>query len=323
MRVLAIVAAIPGFCIAAGPPLVLEKSIPLPRVHGRIDHMSIDRAGRLFVSALGNNSLEVIDTKAGALLRSVPDLHEPQGVLFLQDFGKVGVASAEDGGYRAFDAESLKLVRAIKLGDDADNVRYDARDRRVYVGYGAGALAIIDPASGAHQGDIPLDGHPESFQIERSGPRIFVNVPAARHIAVVDRQKRSVVARWAVTAAADNFPMGLNEADARLFIACRKPPKLLVYDTGSGKKVAELAVVGDADDLFYDRESRRVYVIGGQGAVSVVAVNGPGQYVESARIPTAPGARTGLFAPELKRLFVAVPRRTNQAGEIRVFSTGR
>jgi hypothetical protein len=284
--------------------------------------MSIDRAGRLFVSALGNNSLEVIDTKAGALLRSVPDLHEPQGVLFLQDFGKVAVASAEDGEYRAFDAESLKLVGAIKLGDDADNVRYDEQDRRVYVGYGAGALAIIDPAGGAHRGDIPLDGHPESFQMEKSGPRIFVNVPAARHIAVVDREKRSVVARWPV-AAADNFPMALNEADARLFIACRKPPKLLVYDTGRGKKVAELGVVGDADDLFYDRETKRVYVIGGEGAVSVVAVNGPDQYVESARIPTAPGARTGLFAPEFKRLFVAVPRRTNQACEIRVFSTGR
>lgn len=304
-------------------PLRAAGSIALPGVTGRIDHLAADVAGkRLFVAALGNNTMEVIDINAMRLTKSITGLHEPQGIRFLPDRNRIVVANGDDGSVVFYDGRTLAVVHTAKTSGDADNVRYDAKTERVYVGYGNGSLAAMD-ADGTAVGDIKLAGHPESFQLENAGSRLFVNVPSAGHVAVVDRDQQAVRATWPVTAAGSNYPMALDEGNRRLFIGCRRPAKLLVYDTGSGANVAAVDIVGDTDDLFYDAAKKRLYVIGGEGFITVLAQQDADQYAQLQKLPTASGARTGLFVPELAKLFVAVPKRGAQSAEIRVYDVGQ
>ncbi|MBZ5582848.1 MAG: hypothetical protein LAQ30_11735 [Acidobacteriia bacterium] len=307
--------------VALGQPLRLEKTIPLPGVQGRIDHLAVDLEGkRLFVAALGNNTLEVLGVETGRRLASIAGLREPQGVAYPPGIKKIYVANGADGRLRVYDGATLQPAGEVVFGGDADNVRYDAARRVLWVGYGSGALGALDAASGKRAGDVKLDAHPESFQLEKSGARIFVNAPDAAEIEVVDRERRAVAAKWPVKAAGANFPMALDEADHRLFVGCRRPARLLVLDTeNSGALVAELPCAGDADDLFYDAARKRVYVIGGEGSISVFEQRSPDDYRLLAKVATAEGARTGLYVPEWSRLFVAVRQRAAGAAEIRVF----
>jgi YVTN family beta-propeller protein len=296
--------------------------IALSNVEGRFDHFAADVKGnRLFVAALGNDTLEVIDTDAAKVAGRVKGLHKPQGVAFIPgDSGRIAVAGGEDGTLRFYDAATLKPGPIIDGLDDADNVRYDAAANVLYVGYGGGALAVIDPEHARKVAEIKLDGHPESFQLERRGKRIFINVPEADHVAVIDREKRTVVAKWATGEAKANFPMALDEANHRLFIGGRKPAKLIVIDTESGKVVASIDVAGDTDDLFYDAANKRIYISGGAGAVTIVEQSSPNTYIAIAQVKTAPGARTSFFIPETQTLFVAVPHRGGQQSELRAFN---
>jgi DNA-binding beta-propeller fold protein YncE len=300
------------------PRLVL--TIPIANTEGRIDHFGVDVDGqRLFVSALGNNTLEVLDLRQGKRLTSITGLREPQGVFYVPGVNRLFVANGDDGTCRIFDGSSYKLVARVDFASDADNVRYDARQGEIFVGYGEGALGILDATTGRKLADIPLRGHPESFQLEKSGPRIFVNVPTANHtIAVVDRAKRSVIATWSVEAEA-NFPMALDEVDHRLLVVTRKPPRLVVLDTESSKTMASESAVGDADDIFYDAAHKRVYISGGEGFVDIFDQLDPNHYQRTARVPTATGARTSLFVPQLNRLYIAVPHRGSQKAEIRIY----
>jgi DNA-binding beta-propeller fold protein YncE len=256
-------------------PLRLKEKIDLPDVQSRIDHMSPDlKAGRLFMAALGNDTVEVIDLGTAKRVQTIHGLAEPQGILFAPDANRLLVANGKDGSVRIFDGSSLAPLQTVHLGDDADNVRIDPASGRVWIGYGDGALAAID-AKGTKVADVPLGAHPESFQIEKSGSRTFVNLPDAKKVAVVDRNKGAVVARWATGAATANFPMALDEGHKRLFVVCRSPARLLVLNTDSGAITAALPTVGDADDIFYDESARRVYVSGGEGAIVVYQQTGP------------------------------------------------
>lgn len=303
----------------AEDPLRLENTIPLPGVQGRIDHFSVDVKGRrLFVAALGNNTIEVLDLAAGKRLRSIPGFQEPQGVLYIPEIDRLYVANGGDGSLRILDGKTFQTIKSADFSDDADNVRYDAEAKQVWVGYGKGALGALDTGSNARAGYVKLDAHPESFQLEKSGTRIFVNVPNAGHVAVIDRRKRTLEAKWRVTTAAAHYPMALDE-NHRLFLGCRKPPKVVVFDTASGKMVAEQAIAGDTDDLFYDAKRKRIYVSGGEGFLSVIEQRDPDRYEPLAKIPTAAGARTSLWVADLDRLYLAVPHRPNQRCEIRVY----
>jgi len=308
---------------AADEPLSLVHTIDLPRVEGRIDHLAFDPVTeRLYVAALGNNTVEVLDIKAGTHLKTLTGFREPQGVAVLSDSNRVAVANGQGEGLQLLGAADLRPGPLIRLGDDADNVRYDASARRVYVGYGSGAIAAIDAADGRIAGEARLAGHPESFQLEREGARLFVNVPTAGHIAVVDRASMKVAATWRVSTAASNFPMALDEAGHRLFVGCRRPARLLVYDTSSGKEIAAIDIVGDTDDLFYDAARKRIYVSGGEGYLDVVDDQGGNRFSRTAHIATAAGARTSLFVADRRRLYLAVPHRGGQKAEIRVYSAG-
>ena len=303
---------------AADQPLVFLKSIPLPGVEGRIDHMAVNQDHtRLFVAALGNNTLEVLGITTDRHLRSVKGLHEPQGIATIPAPAHVVIANGQ-GAVEFRAGDDVAVARSVALGDDADNVRYDAKAKRIYVGYGSGAIGAIDATDGRKLGDARVGGHPESFQLEAAGPRIFVNVPTAKQIAVIDRVTMKVTGTWPIVEAASNFPMALDEAGRRLFIGCRQPAKLLIVDTSSGKVASAVAIVGDTDDIFWDSARARLYVVGGEGFVDVLQPSGS-TLTRVARIPTAPGARTALFVPEQSRLYVAVPHRGTQSAEIRVY----
>lgn len=308
----------PGF---AAEPLVFEKTIPLTGVEGRIDHMAADPGTqRLFVAALGNKSLEVLDWNSGKRIKSIGGLDEPQGIVYRADTNRLYVATGGDGSVRIYDGSSFALLKTLKLGDDADNLRFDAAAKVVWAGYGSGALAAID-GNGERVAQIPVTAHPESFQLEKAGSRIFVNVPDSRKIEVVDREKKAISANWGIGLEISNFPMALDEKSRRLFVVCRTPARLIVLDTDSGKIVARLSTVGDSDDLFFDSARHRIYATGGEGAIVVYGQRDADHYDQLARIATAPGARTSLFVPEAEQLFVAVPHRGPQPAAIRVYKT--
>jgi DNA-binding beta-propeller fold protein YncE len=309
-----------GAAYSQGPkPLSLAARIDLPNVNGRIDHFSADVKGqRLFVSALGNHTVEVLDVQSGKHLRTLSDLAEPQGVYFDPTTNRLFAACAQDGAVKIYDASTFQLLETVKLGGDADNVRYDARGKRVIVGYGDGALGFLD-SNGKKTGEIALDAHPESFQLEKTGTRVFVNVPDRKEIQVADLSTNKLLSNWPATSALKNYPMALDEADHRLIIGCRTPARMLAIDTETGKQVASVEIVGDTDDLFYDAARKRVYVIGGQGFVDVFEQKDADHYDRTAHLATAAGARTGLFVPDWGKLFVAVPHRGEQRAEILVF----
>jgi DNA-binding beta-propeller fold protein YncE len=307
----------------AAAPLKLEQTIELPDVQGRIDHMSIDIAGqRLFVSALGNNTLEVVDLKAGKRTHTISGLKEPQGALYIADKNRLFVASDKDGTVKVFDGSSFQLLKTVEYGDDADNLRYDAARQRVYVGFGGGVLGEMD-TDGQKFGETKLDAHPESFQLEKGSSRIYVNLPGSRKVAVVDREAHSVVTSWGMGLTLGNYAMALDEADHRLFVVSRVPARLVVMDTATDKVVQKLAAVGDCDDIFWDGSRKRIYATGGDGAISVFEQQDPDHYREMARVPTVKGARTSFFSPDLGRLYVAVRRQGSAVAQIQVFSVGQ
>ena len=302
---------------ALAQSLVLDRTIAMLSVRGRIDHLGVDAEGaRLFVAALGSDSLEILDLRVGKRVDRITSLHEPQGVLYLDRSHRVVVANGSGGGVQAFPDGGRSAIASQPLLDDADNVRLDPSTGQVYVGF-AKALAALDPDTLQILWRIDLEGHPEAFEIERSGTRIFVNVPGAGHVAVIDRGK--VAATWRVEGAARNFPMALDERGHRLFVATRLPARLIVFDTESGRLTHRVPVCGDADDLFLDGASHRIYVVCGEGEVDILSSDDEAPIVKE-RIPTAPGARTGLFVQRLSTLFIAVPARAGSAAEIRAYT---
>jgi YVTN family beta-propeller protein len=289
----------------APAPLRLEASIPLGDVRGRIDHMAIDLARqRLFIAELGNNSVSVVDLKAHKVVRRISGLSEPQGVGYVPATDTLYVANGGDGTLRLFKGDNYSEAGRLSLGADADNIRIDNIVDYVIVGYGSGALATIEAVSQSKIADLPLTGHPESFQLSHDETRIFVNIPDAHEIAIIDRSLRKQVARWPMSNASGNFPMALDDDGGRVFTVFRYPAKLGVFAMLDGKSLATADVCGDADDIHFDAKRQRLYVSCGDGTIDVLNTNDGFRRVAS--IPTVTGARTALFEPDFDRLFLAV-----------------
>jgi DNA-binding beta-propeller fold protein YncE len=315
-----LLAALATGTAAAQVALEPVATIEMPGVKGRIDHFAVDVKGqRLFIAALGNDTVEVLDVGANRHAKSLSGFKEPQGLAYLPESNRLYVANGEGSRVDVLDGGSLGMVKRIEQLEDADNVRYDAASGTVFVGYGNGALRLLNAASAEPAGDIRLAGHPESFQLETAGKRLFVNVPTAQQVAVVDREARKVIATWPVARAGKNFPMALDEKSARLFVGARAPALLLVYDTMSGKVIARLAIGGDTDDVFYDAARKRLYVICGEGQVDVFRQETADRYAHEASLKTAPRARTGLFVPEMRKLFVAAPAAASSPARVLVY----
>jgi YVTN family beta-propeller protein len=300
-------------------PLQLEAKIPLGSVRGRIDHMAVDlKRQRLFVAELGNDAVGIIDLENRKLIRTITGLKEPQGVGYEPTTDRLYVANAGDGSVRSFEGSDYKTTGRIELGSDADNIRIDAAANRIFVGYGSGVLAVIDPSTHSKVGDIPLKAHPEAFQIDPDTSQIFVNVPDARAIAVVDRVSQKQIGKWQLTDRGANFPMALDHVRRQVLVIFRASAELGVFSMTEGKPIATTETCGDADDLFIDEKRDRVYVSCGAGFLDVFETKGV-VYRRIARIPTVSGARTLLFVPELDRLLVAVRASAEEPAAVWVF----
>jgi DNA-binding beta-propeller fold protein YncE len=301
-------------------PLQLEEQIPVPNVAGRLDHFTADaKRRRLFVSALGNNTLEVIDVFAGRVVHSIKGLAQPQGPLYVPAVDKLYVANAEDGKVRVYDGATYALRKTIDFGKDPDNMRYDETSKRVFVGFGEddGGIAGIDPKTDERVGDVyKTEGHPESFQVETSGGHIFVNVPDAGNVVESIDRKTGAVTKWPLKGLRANYAMALNEEDHRLFTITRKTPMMVVLDTHNGNEVARLRAAGECDDVFFDASRKRIYVIGGEGMISVFQQNDPDHYELVANVPSSVGIRTGFFFVRRDRFYVAVPAKGSEPAQV-------
>ena len=343
--------------LAAQPYLTPIGSVPLEGVEGRLDHMAADTVSqRLFVAALENHSIEVIDLAQRKRIHQIPGILEPQGIAFVRESALLLVCSRGDGTCRSFDANTFAPGPWVDLGRNADNARFDAASHAIYAGSGAepgpGLLSAIDvdsflpagrggkqappispadlllvrPRQAKVKSEALLKAHPESFQVDPQHHRVFVNVPDEHQIAVLESTAGELKfsQSWPVTVAEKNFPMALDAAHSRLFIACRKPALVALYDTDSGKLIAQSPCVGDSDDIFYDTQAGRLYVIGGEGFVDVFDAPANTKVLPRlAQIPTVPKARTGLFIPESKTLAVAVPKTPRGPSTIFLFEATR
>lgn len=346
---------VPSQFAKAGQPLVQIGSITLKNVEGRLDHLTFDsQSQHLFIAELENHTVEVVDLKHRRRIHQITGISEPQGLMYVQEKNRLLVCSRGDGTCRSFDATTFKEGPWIDLGRNADNIRFDPVEQIVYVGSagepGDGLLSAIElsallpvveggraapphspadflldrPRQSDPKMEIPLPAHPESFQLDPANHRMFVNVPDEHEIMVIELSSNALtkVAQWPVNIAQRNFPMAFSPASQRLYIACRNPPRLASYDVTTGKLLSQSACVGDADDLFYDGETRRIYVIGGEGFVDVFQESDASpESVRLAHLPTNPRARTGLFIPELRILAVAVPHSGNRVTSVVLFKT--
>lgn len=302
--------------------LVLNKTITLPNVKGRIDHLDVNlEDGIVYMAALGNNSLEAASLDKGAVLHSIKDLDEPQGVIFIPSTNEIMVANGGDGSCRFYNKTSFEKTGTIDLGSDADDVRYDSIERKIYVGYGNGGIAIVDPEKHQKIGEVKLPGHPEGFQIDRSLKKLFVNVPDANEIAVVDLKNLKVEAKWKTEYGA-NFPMAIDETNHIIFIGYRHPARLVAINAVTGSTIVNTALAGDADDLYYDNSAKKVYASGGSGAIDIFLFNNP-DLKHIASIPTRDGARTSLLIPENKTFILAERAGGGQPATLKVFNIGK
>jgi len=312
-------------------PLRLVQTIPMPGVHGRMDHLGVDVKGkRLFAAALGENqnTVEVIDLNAGKRTFSIPGQSMPQGVFYSAEFHKLFVANGTDGTCKIFRGDDFKLIDSLKLGTNANHVGYDPASKYLYVGIGipdskAGALAIIDTRTNQHIGDIKTDVHPGGVKFEKSGPRIFVTLTGVPKLGVVDRKKREEMTTWPVTGVEGNVALAFDESHHRLFDGTRNPPMLTVLDTESGKQIRQLEGVAGIDDLWYDAPRKRIYASGGRGSdagfVYVYQQKDADHYELIAKVPTRGNAQTSSWVPQLNRYYVSASGNEKEDAAILVF----
>jgi len=300
-------------------PLALARTLPLAGVRGRIDHLAFDADGqRLFVAALGNDSVEVLGAQRGERLASLA-VERPTAVVLLGAAARIAVASGGSGELLLFDAASYAPRARLGGFEDADNLRLDPREQLLYLGFAEGALARIDPRGPKLLGRTSLPSHPEAFALAADGSAAFVNLPGSRSIAVWGRNESALRARWPTGDLSGNYPIALDETGRRVLVGFREPPRLVAFDADSGRELGRIASCGDSDDLFYDAAGERVFVVCGEGAVDWIAAPRGSALRVVERIATRAGARTGLLSPATRELFVALPAREALPAEIRVY----
>ncbi|MGA2050374.1 MAG: YncE family protein [Terracidiphilus sp.] len=308
-------------------PLTLSQTIALPGVNGKFDHLAIDIEGnRLFIAATGNHSVEVIDLKTNKVQQSITGLGKPHGLAWVQATGSLYVADGTLAELRVYSGAPLALSGKIKLSDDADDMVYDSANHMLYVGHGGGAanpakVSVVDTEHFTLVANLPVATHPEALDIDPQSQRVFANIADSNEVAVIGTSSREITAHWKLTKAGDNVPLAFDPEHQLLYVACRTPGTLVALDALSGKEVASVTSVSGADDLFYDPELRRVYLISGAGEVDAYHVDAAKHLLPLGVLHTSPGAKTALYVPSQKLLYVGVPGAGDHAAEIRAYST--
>ncbi len=302
--------------------LTLQQEIPLPAVKGRIDHLATDeKDGIIYVAALGNNSLEIVDLQKGKVIHSIQGLDEPQGVAYIPPTNEIFVANGGNGACYFYDAHTFKKTDALQFSSDADDAYYDPVSNKIYVGYGSGGIAVIDPINHRQTGDAKLSAHPERFQVDKSLGKVFVNLPNAHAIGVIDLNQMKLLKEWKTNPMYANFPMALDTLHHRLFIGYRHPATLAVLDSRTGKVISTMPMTGDADDMYFDEVTQKIYVSGGSGYLNIFQQEDADTYREIANIPTQRGARTSLLVPRLQLFLVAERAEGNKEAQLLVYRT--
>jgi hypothetical protein len=300
--------------------LKFEKEIPLSNVKGRIDHIDINIKDQLaYIAALGNNTLEIVDLKSGKVTGSIKGLDEPQGVAYIVRHNEILIANGGTGECGFYNAVTLKKTGSIKLTDDADDVRYDADADRIYVGYGSGGIAIFNAADHKQVGNITLPAHPESFQLDPKVNKLWVNLPGAGMVGVADLKQLRLIAKWSRLLPRSNFPMAYDDVQHRIIVGYRLPAKLIIYNSETGKEIFSAPMVGDVDDLYWDKSTKQILISGGGGSVNIFKQTGNTAYVRVASIPTREGARTSLLVSELNLFLIAARANGDQKATLLVY----
>jgi DNA-binding beta-propeller fold protein YncE len=301
--------------------LQLEKTIVLPNVSGRIDHMDVNLKEKIvYVAALGNNSLEVVGLANGKMIHSIHGLQEPQGVGYVPQTNEIFVANGGSGDCYFYNASTFAKTATIHLSSDADDVRYDSASHTIYVGYGEGGIAVIDALTHAQKGAVELPGHPEGFQIDKKANIILVNIPDRNMIGIIDLPQLKLINSWKRNEPSANFPMALDLENNRAFIGYRHPAKLLVLDIATGKEISSSDIAGDIDDLYYDAGQKRIYVSGGGGYINIFQDDSKG-FKKISNIPTRSGARTSLLIPRLHLYVLAERASSGKEAALLVYNT--
>jgi DNA-binding beta-propeller fold protein YncE len=310
------------------PPLTLQQTIALPTDTGKFDHFAFDQnAGRLFIAATGNHSVEVLDLNSGKVTQSLTGIGKPHGLAWVPATGLLYASDGTQGDLKIFGGSPLDMAKSVELSDDADDMVYDAKSKLLYVGHGGSdaanpaAIAVIDTTKQSLLTNLPVATHPEGLEIDNAHHRIFVNVAESAAVVVIDGASHQQTAVWKLTRAKDNVPLVYDEEHQLLFVACRTPARLLVLDANSGNELADLPSDAGADDLFYDPELHRIYLIAGGGAVDVYEVDASKSVRAIGVVATSAGAKTGLLVPSLHALFVGAPATGGKQAQLLHYST--
>ncbi|HET8922290.1 MAG TPA: YncE family protein [Candidatus Acidoferrum sp.] len=308
-------------------PLKLVQTFQLPaEVKGHFDHFAIDLKGnRLFATPEDYKAVVVYDVKTGKLIHTISGIERPHAILYREDIGRLFVTDGEAGDVKIFDSTTYKLLSSVKLLEDSDSIGFDPTTRYLYVDNGGGdvhqtysMLSVVDTTDGKKLADIKIDGDTlEAMALEKSSTKLYVNNKAKNQVDVVDREKRKLIDSWPVTKCKTNVAMAFDEANHRLFVACRTGV-ISVLDTQTGKEVAALPITKGVDDAVYDPASKRIYAAC-DGAADVYEQSGPDTYKLLGTVPTGPVGRTALLVPQLNRYFVAVPQHGTEGAKILVF----
>ena len=312
-------------------PLKLVQSVDLPKYSGDFDHFAADVQGnRLFLAAEDHGTLEVFDLNTNKWLKTIKGFDVPHSILYLPTSKKLFVTDGGDSMSKVLNAADLRVLQKVPLVPGADSLTYDAAAHRAYVVTGGkdvkmkeSVVSAIDTSDFSKKADLKLDSaHVEAMALESKGNRLFINVTDQNQIYVVDRSDMKVLDRWPLQNAGENSPMVFDQDSHRLFIVCRKPAKLVVFDTDSGKQVGAWDTAARSDGMAFDPVKKRIYVPGGEGYIAVYQQKDADHYDLIAKVPSAPGAKTCLLVPELNRLYVAVsPGEGKFGGRVLAFET--
>jgi hypothetical protein len=308
-------------------PLHLQRTIDLPGVTGKFDHMAIDETGhRLFVAATGSNAVEVVDLASGKVQQSLTGLGKPHGLAWIPEGGVLFVADGSKAELDVFSGSPFRLVKNIKLSEDADDMVFDPATRLLYVGHGGtdsrnpGAVAVVDTRTLAIVADLAVEAHPEGLELDPVHNRIFVNISDTGQVVVIDGKTHAISRTWKLVDTTGNTPLAYDAASNRLLLGCRMPATLVVLDGDTGKERMHAPADTGVDDLFYEASSGRAYFITGKGVIDSFALSQEDTLQILPRTETAAGAKTGLLVPAKKALYVGIPG-TSGSAQIRVYAT--